>query len=71
MYRKNFYKRKKGDVRYLGPYTVVKILDRNKLILANASHSERKKVITHVNEVKIHIIEGKKITVRQEDNVTA
>ena len=31
---------------------MVKILDRNRIMLANTSHPERKKVITHVHEEK-------------------
>lgn len=51
VYRKNFYKRRKGDFRYTGPYKVEKILDRNKIMLSSTTRPG-KKLVTHINEVK-------------------
>ena len=69
VYRKNFYKRRKGDNRYLGPYTIVKVIDRNRVMLADTTHPNRKRVTTHINEIKIPCREGRKrICEQQEEN---
>jgi transposase InsO family protein len=60
VFRKNFYKRRKGDLRFLGPYKVTDILDRYRVGLQHATQPHRKKVITHVNELKLPRTRGLK-----------
>ena len=58
VYKRNFYKRRKGDVRYVGPYSVVKIMPRNRVVIKRTTDPRGKTAVVHVEELKIP---GKKV----------
>ena len=53
VYKKNFYKRKETDVRFLGPYEVVKRLNRNRILVKKVGHPGVRREVVHLNEIKL------------------
>ena len=53
VFRKNFCKRLKGDERYKGPFVVDECLPRNRIVIVEAGRPGAKRLITHLNEIRI------------------
>jgi hypothetical protein len=51
---KNLVRRCKNDPKYLGPYTITQMLDRNRLKLERVGGTRGRYIVRHVNEVKLH-----------------
>ena len=60
VFKKNFYKRKKTDSRFLGPYRVVQLMSRNRVLIVRSEHPEKRKEIVHLNEIKLPNRRGRK-----------
>jgi transposase InsO family protein len=52
VFRKNWYKRTKEGARYTGPFTVERILPRNRAVI-RGSQRESRPLVTHMNELRL------------------
>jgi hypothetical protein len=52
VFRKNWYKRTKEGTRYTGPFTVERILQRNRAVIGGSQRESRPLVI-HMNELRL------------------
>lgn len=53
VYKKNFYKRAKGDLRYVGPFEILEIMSRHRVAVRKATDPRGKVSVVHVDELKI------------------
>ena len=52
VFRRNFYKRRKSDDRFAGPYRIIALLTRNRVKLSNIDEPNKKAEIVHRQEIK-------------------
>lgn len=63
VYRKNPCRRRKEDDRFLGPYEVIKLLERNRVQIVNKNSRSNRQVIVHRNELRV----SKRYRTRREE----
>ena len=59
VYKRNFYKRRKDDNRYIGPYIIIEILSRNKVKIERYNAPRGRKEIIHVDDLKFPAKRGR------------
>jgi hypothetical protein len=59
VFRKNWFKRNKEDARYTGPYTVERILSRNRAVIRSFRQGARP-LVTHLNELRLPKVRGRR-----------
>lgn len=52
VFKRNFYKRNKGDIRFVGPYKVTKLLSRNRVTIQRTTDPRGRAEVIHLNELK-------------------
>ena len=52
VYKKNFYKRRKGDIRFVGPYVIRRRLRHNRVLIERCNAPRGRKEILHIDDLK-------------------